>query len=111
MGLAVLVNGSHETTDRVDLAIQNRRADMVEAVRQRRERTPAVRRWVIFVVIRPRHTLDAAAEHVDFSTERRERDFVARERNRGPHRPASLGLTANIGSGQAEHQAHPRQGV
>ncbi len=70
MRLSVLMDGSYKATHGVDLAIENRRADVVEAVGQGGAGTPAIRGWIVFIVIHPCHAFDSAADHVHFSRHR-----------------------------------------
>ena len=86
------MDGRDEAAHRVDLAVQHRGADVIERLRQRGARAPAIGRRVVFIVVGPCDALDAAADHVDFPADCRERHFVARKRDRRFRRPASLGL-------------------
>lgn len=96
------MDGSYEAPDGVDLAIQSRRADMVEAVGQRRARPPTIGDRIVFVVIGTSHAFDAAADHMNFSSHCDKCHFVARQRDRSFHRPASLHLRASAARNDAE---------
>jgi hypothetical protein len=106
MRLSVLVYRRREAADGVNLAIQNCRADMVEAQRQRRSRPPAINRRIVFVMICSGHVVNAAADHMDFSAHGRQRHFVARQRDRRLHRPTPLRLRRNVGRKRAKTNPH-----
>ncbi len=88
--LALAVHRRDEAADGVDFAVHDGDAHVVEAPWQHGATAPGVLGDVVFLVIGAGDAEHAAADHMDFFADRRQRHLVERRRHRRLLGPAAL---------------------